>query len=118
MDFDTAIRAHSAWKMKLAAYISHPDRSLKPDEVGRDDACPLGQWIRTESTGALAKEPQFASLRTQHTAFHRAAADVIRRADAGKDESQEVALGSKSTYGSASSSVVAAIMDMKRHAAA
>jgi hypothetical protein len=115
MDFDGAIRAHTEWKMKLKTYIKKPDGSLKAAAVCLDNKCPLGQWIHGEGTkwSSLA---EYAELKTEHAKFHTCAADIIRKADTGKDTSEEMALGSTSAFANTSSSVVSAIMKMKSKA--
>lgn len=112
MDFDAAIKAHSDWKLKLASYLRKRDGSLKAAEVCLDNQCALGKWIYGEGA-RYAKLPPFATLRSTHTRFHKEAAEVIRRADAGKDVSEEVMLGSSSGYTTASKAVVSAIFEMK-----
>lgn len=113
MDFDDAIKAHSAWKMKLAAYLRKPDGSLKSVDVQVDHKCTLGQWIYGEGA-KFANLPEFAELKKEHARFHKAAAEIIDKADSGADTSEDTALGSKSEFGSASSKVVTAIMSMKK----
>lgn len=113
MYFDEAIKAHSAWKLKLSNYIRKPDGSLKADEVQSDHKCDLGKWIHGE--GMKHKSlADYKTLRDQHATFHKAAADVIRRADSGKSVTEEIAVGSNSDFGKASQAVVLAIMNMKR----
>jgi len=115
MNFDEAIKAHSEWKGKLSHYIEHPDHSLKAAEVSADNKCPLGQWIYGEG-GKHASLPEFSKLKSEHQRFHKVAGTIIAKADAGIDESQEVALGAKSDYSATSSAVVLAIMAMKAKA--
>lgn len=112
MDFDQAIAAHSSWKSKLRAYLAKPDRSLTPSEVAQDSKCELGKWIVSEGS-TFASLPEFTTLRSEHSRFHKAAADIIRHADSGRNISEEIALGSKSEFSSASSAVVSAIMAIK-----
>lgn len=116
MDFDEAIKAHSAWKLKLATYLKKPDGSLKAAEIQPDNKCQLGQWIYGEGA-QWSKLPEYATLKSEHARFHKAAAEVVRKADSGKDTSEDTALGSKSEFASASSSVVSAIMGIRRKAA-
>ena len=112
MDFDHAISAHSNWKGKLRAYLAKPDRSLSPSEIAQDNKCDLGKWIHGE--GAVhANLPEFQTLRSEHAHFHKAAAEVVRKADAGHDMTEETALGSKSEFATASSNVVNAILGIK-----
>jgi methyl-accepting chemotaxis protein len=112
MDFDHAIASHSSWKSKLANYLKHPDHSMKAAEVALDDKCELGKWIAGEGK-QFTKLPEFAGLKSDHSRFHQVAADVIRRADSGQNVSEEVVLGGKSEFLSASTAVVRSIMARK-----
>jgi hypothetical protein len=112
MNFDEAITVHSSWKMKLSRYLTKPDGSLDPDDVGVDNKCDLGKWIGGEGA-KYSKLAQFGVLQQQHSRFHKAAAQVVRRADSGENMTAEVALGAKSEFAKTSSTVVQAIMAMK-----
>ena len=116
MDFDHAISAHSSWKLKLRTYLAKPDHSLKAADIAQDGNCELGKWIVGEGR-AFASLPEFNTLRSEHARFHKAAADVVRHADSGQNVTEEIALGSKSEFSSASSAVVSAIMAIKTKAA-
>jgi len=115
MDFDEAIRAHSAWKTKLSGYLKNPDGSLKPADIQPDNKCPLGQWIYGEGCKHSAI-PEYGTLKTEHARFHKAAAEVVKKADSGQSTAEDTAIGSKSEFGVASSAVVTAIMVIKRKA--
>ena len=116
-DFDKAVRAHSDWKMKLGAYIRRPDQTLRAVEVARDDLCELGCWIHGPGRD-LAGSSEYTRLKSAHADFHRAAADIVRRADAGEAVSEDIALSATSPYSHASANVVQAITAMKRKSAA
>lgn len=116
MDFDQCVIAHSAWKNKLAHYLSKRDGSLKPGELTADNKCPSGQWIHGEGA-KYSNLSEYATLKTEHARFHKAVADVVRHADAGQSVNAETSLGGKSEFATASSAVVVAIMNMKKHAA-
>ena len=111
MNFNDAITAHSAWKRRLTAYLQKPDKSIDPVQLAKDDQCELGQWIHAELS-KHASDPRYSELKKEHANFHRAAADVVRRANAGQAVSAETVLGAKSEYGNCSSRVVQAIMQM------
>jgi hypothetical protein len=115
MDFDEAIKAHSSWKMKLSTYLRKPDGSLKVSEIQVDNKCALGQWIYGEGA-KYSSLPEYATLKQEHAKFHKAAAQVVYKADSGQDTSEETALGTKSEFTSASSAVVSAIMAIRRKA--
>ena len=85
---------------------------MQPNES--DSQCPLGQWIYGEGQ-KWASEPAFSTLKTEHAAFHKAAAGVVRNANSGKPTTEDTALGSNSDYGRASTAVVTAIMAIKRY---
>ena len=116
MDFDGAIKAHSEWKMKLSSYIRNPDKSLKSSEVCLDNKCALGQWIYGEGA-KFSHLAEFATLKAEHAKFHKAAGEIITKADSGKNVTEEVALGAKSPFVEASTAVITAIMTIKKKAA-
>ena len=113
MNFDDAVAAHSDWKRKLNSYLQKPDHSLRADEVEADDRCVLGKWLKGEARKYSAL-PEFAKLTAEHARFHKAAADVVRRVDCGQDVSADLAIGRGSEFGRASSSVVLALMGLKK----
>ncbi len=113
MNFDDALSAHVAWKSKLSAYVRRPDKSLNATTVATDNGCPLGQWIHGEGK-KHASLAEYRTLLAQHAAFHKAAADVIRRADAGEKVNDEIAIGKSSPFATASSAVVSAINELRR----
>jgi hypothetical protein len=51
------------WKIRLAAYVRHPDGSLDPVVVALDDQCRLGQWLQRSgaSNSARAVNPRTAA---------------------------------------------------------
>jgi hypothetical protein len=115
MDFDQAIAAHSAWKSKLKAYLNKPDGSLKPADIQSDQKCLLGQWIHGEAKQWIANAA-YTELKTQHAKFHVAAADLVRKADAGQSVSEELALGASSDFTRLTTAVVSAIVRMREEA--
>lgn len=113
MNFDDAIKAHAGWKMKLKSYLNSPDQSLNPEDVGSDSRCDLGKWIHGEGT-QFSCHAEYAVLKDEHARFHRAAAEIVRKANGGQNVTAEVALGAASPFALASTAVVSAIMAMKR----
>lgn len=113
MNFDEAIQAHSAWKLKLSTYLRKPDGSLNSATIRPDNKCALGQWLHGEGR-KFANVPEYKKLVAEHARFHQAAASVVDKANAGKFTSDDIALGGKSEFGTASTSVVALILNMKK----
>ena len=112
MNFEDAISAHVNWKMKLQVYLRKPDKSLDPAKIESDCNCDLGKWINADGA-KYAADPKFIKLKADHTKFHKAAAAIVRKADAGQSVTEDVALGSKSEFAQLSQSVVSVLMDMK-----
>lgn len=115
MDFDQALLAHTEWKRKLKAYLQKPDRSLQASEVAVDNKCKLGEWIYGEGR-KYAASPLFKTLTAEHSRFHKAAAEVVRRANLGENVDGEVALGASSEFAKATAAVVNMIVEMKKNA--
>ena len=115
MDFDAALLAHSAWKRKLKAYLENPDGSLKPEEVVLDNQCQLGEWIAGEGH-KYACAPVFRTLTAEHARFHKAAAELVRKANVGENVNAEMALVAGSEFSKAAAGVVNAIVEIKKTA--
>jgi len=113
MDFDEASRAHFEWKARLRTYLAAPDGSLKPASVEADNQCALGKWMQGEGK-KHSSDPKFDELRREHASFHRAAAALVRRADAGEKVDAEAALGASSTFNQLSQRVTVLITEMKQ----
>jgi len=113
MNFDEAIVAHSTWKRKLREYLAKPDQSLKVSEVGANNKCKLGQWIAGEGR-EYASLPEFTKLNSEHTRFHKAAADLVRRADNGESVLHEVGIDGTGEFLKTTTHVIAAIAALKQ----
>lgn len=77
-------------------------------EVARDDVCELGCWIRGHGR-SHAVLPAFPKLKAAHTLFHRAAADIVARADAGERVDDSITFGATIEFGLQSMEVVVAL---------
>jgi hypothetical protein len=117
MNFNQAIEAHVNWKSKLAKYIAKPNHTLNAATVSQEANCDLGKWLKGEGA-RFATTPEFTALIQDHARFHKAAGEIIQRADAGQCVSEEIALGARSEYASASNAVVGSLMRMKMKVAA
>lgn len=106
MNVQDAIYAHAQWKLKLSAYLKTPNGSINANTLGADNQCELGKWLHGEAV-RYANLPEFAAVCTAHTEFHRAAADIVKKADKGMPT--DGLLDMQSAYGMASMSVVKAL---------
>lgn len=111
VNFQDAITAHTHWKMKLASYIAKPDHSLNAFDLENDNKCQLGQWLHGEGHKYSAP-PEFSRLLSDHARFHRAASEIVKKADAGQRVTEDIALGARSEFASASAAVVKSLMEM------
>ncbi len=114
MNWDDAVKAHAAWKMKLLAYIRDPSKKLDPAAVGVDNRCPLGIWLHGEVKQKLAAMPEFETLVAEHARFHRAVGSAVEQVNAGKTLTDQTVLGWESEFAASSRSVVTAITALKR----
>lgn len=115
MNWDEAISVHAGWKSKLANYVKKPDHSLRVAEVAQDNQCALGKWLVAEEA-KYASLQEFKTLKAEHTRFHKAAADIVRRADSGQNMAEEVSPTSRSEFRKASVTVVQAIVALRAKA--
>jgi methyl-accepting chemotaxis protein len=116
MNLDEAVQAHAGWKMKLSGYLRHPDHSINAADAGRDDRCPLGQWLHGEAKKTLSALPEYKTLIAEHARFHRAVGQAVQQADAGKNLEEERLLGPDSDFADSSRNIVLAIVQLKKKA--
>ena len=105
-----AITAHSAWKGRLRKAI---DGGEIPDAatVRADNQCDLGKWI--EGDGKSHQNlPEFQELKSQHTQFHKAAADVVELIKTG-DKAKAQADLDTGAFAGISTKVVNAITNLR-----
>jgi hypothetical protein len=115
MNFDDAINAHTKWKVRLRMCIDGTEK-LDPAVVCKDNQCDLGKWIYGEGA-KYNKAASYSTLKAEHANFHKCAADVVTKANAGKKAEAEALLGPTGNFAKASQATVSAIMKMKKEAA-
>jgi methyl-accepting chemotaxis protein len=112
-DFDAAIEAHRAWKIKLRSAIDKRER-LDAATICRDDQCPMGRWLHGTGGARWGSQPGFTTLLDAHAGFHRAAGEVAETINRGAYDRAGQLLGSGSTFAQASNETVTAILRAKR----
>ena len=113
MNFDDAIQAHAAWKIKLAVYLKNPDGTIKSTDIGTDNRCALGQWLHGEAQKKFSSLAEYQTLMTEHVRFHRAAGRIADQANSGGQMNAEAVLGGDSEFATSSLNVVKAIRKLK-----
>jgi methyl-accepting chemotaxis protein len=112
-DFNKAIEAHRAWKVKLRQAIDQ-QQQLDADTLCRDDRCPLGQWLHGSGGQRYGGRPSFVALLEKHADFHREAGAVARRINGGQYEDAERLIGSGSRFAQVSTEVATLLTRAKR----
>jgi hypothetical protein len=92
IDVEAAIAAHSAWKSRIAAYLAGNSLEyFRPDIVGLDHRCTLGQWLQSVKKTSLGQYPEIKRLLTEHQNFHFYASYIVSYTHAGKlDKAQKL----------------------------
>jgi hypothetical protein len=112
MDFQAAAKAHRDWNIKLRMYIDGSG-DLKHDDVAKDNACVLGQWIYGEGK-QFQSLPEYSQLVKMHTEFHKNASKIVKFVDDHKKEEAKHELDVGSTFRDLSSKIVNLILTMEQ----
>ncbi|MFM2403608.1 MAG: hypothetical protein RL223_1488 [Pseudomonadota bacterium] len=112
-DFDKAVQAHQAWKVKLRSAIAKRE-PLDADKLCRDDQCPLGQWLHGDGRVRWSHAPVFSRLIQEHAAFHRAAGAIAHTINRGDYTQAERLMASGSDFATASNITITTILQAKR----
>lgn len=113
---DKAIGAHGAWKVKLRQNIDGT-LALVPAEVGVDNRCEFGKWLYSLAATATASDPHYKEVLELHKAFHKVAATVVTKVQAGDKAAAETSIGLKGDYTSASAKLTAKMVEWKKTSA-
>jgi len=112
-DFDKAIEAHRAWKVKLRGAIAERQQ-LDAATICRDDQCPLGRWLHGDGSRRWSTQPGFVALLDRHADFHRAAGSVAERINRSAYDDAERLIGSGSDFARLSIEVSTLLTRAKR----
>jgi hypothetical protein len=112
---DKAVGAHGLWKVKLRQSIAGT-LSLSPAEVVVDNRCEFGKWLYGMAGSSMTSDPHYKEVLDLHKAFHKAAAEVVSKVQAGDKAGAEASVGLQGEYTPASSRLTAKMMEWKRKA--
>lgn len=112
-NFDQAIDAHRAWKVKLRQAIAHQE-TLDANTICRDDRCPLGQWLHGAGGRRWGAQPIFTQLLDKHAQFHQTAGGVARTINAGQYREAETLISAGSAFSDVSLEVTTLLTQAKR----
>jgi methyl-accepting chemotaxis protein len=88
IDFDDLVYSHRQWPKRLRRIVEGRGESLDPEQVSRDDACPLGKWLYGAGR-ELQTNAAYEALRATHRQFHQCAGDILRHLRSGEREQAE-----------------------------
>jgi methyl-accepting chemotaxis protein len=112
-NFDKAIEAHRAWKVRLRQAIAEKTH-LDADTICRDDKCPLGQWLHGEGGQQWGSKPRFMELLGKHAQFHKVAGGVAKQINQGQYQQAEKLIGAGSEFAQVSTEVATLLTKAKR----
>ncbi|TXT41137.1 MAG: methyl-accepting chemotaxis sensory transducer [Comamonadaceae bacterium] len=112
-NFDKAIEAHRAWKVRLRKAIADKAH-LDADTICRDDKCPLGQWLHGDGGRQWGSKPRFVELLDKHAQFHQVAGGVAKQINQGQYALAEKLIGSGSEFAQVSTEVATLLTKAKR----
>ncbi len=110
---DKAIGAHGAWKVKLRQNIDGT-LTLVPAEVGVDNRCEFGKWLYSLAGTSVSTDPHYKEILELHKAFHKVAATVVTKVQAGDKAGAETSIGLKGDYTAASAKLTAKMVEWKK----
>ena len=98
---DGAIAAHGQWRKRLEEAIAQGTSEWRVSVVQKDDACHLGQWLRSLLPGDRAAD-HFEQVMRLHAEFHETAAQILDLALRGAqpDAAQRMEFGNEYTLAS------------------
>ncbi|HUI82267.1 MAG TPA: CZB domain-containing protein [Bryobacteraceae bacterium] len=119
MDFDSAIKAHANWMLRLFGYCKGTSQEkLDAGTIQKDNVCDLGKWLHGDGR-KFAADPEFKTLVETHAAFHKSAASVVVLVDRGqRPEAEKLLSSADSEYMRRSTQVVGLLKKFQRRYAA
>jgi methyl-accepting chemotaxis protein len=106
------IAAHAKWKYYLRQAIKTGKSEWTVPSVRVDDQCEFGIWLGSVPAADQLRE-HWKTVRARHAEFHRAAADVLELALAGRREEAEAAIAPNSRFAEVSKKLTLAMMAWK-----
>ncbi|MBS0448556.1 MAG: CZB domain-containing protein [Proteobacteria bacterium] len=113
MNLEEAVQRHAEWKLKFRAAIAKKEQ-MDAATIGKDNCCVVGVWLYGDGKARWGSRPEFQRAMDKHTAFHSEAGKVASLINAGKYAVAEAALGSGTSYASASGAVGVALIALKK----
>lgn len=115
MNIDDAIKAHSAWKLRLNRFAEGTsEEALDENTIGKDNGCDLGKWLYGEGKKTIGNHPAYNELLKEHADFHRQASSVVRLCKSGQNAKVKQALSDpNSDYCKSTTKVIGLLMKLR-----
>lgn len=110
---NTAIGAHSEWKLRLRQAIETGKSEWTIDRVAPDNLCAFGKWLYSLPDNDRQLE-NWRVVRVLHADFHREAARVLELALRGSKEEARTLMAFGSPYAKVSSRLIWEMMEWKK----
>ncbi|MHC4970222.1 MAG: CZB domain-containing protein [Planctomycetota bacterium] len=107
-----AIAAHAKWKYYLGQAIKTGKSEWTVPTVRVDDQCEFGIWLCSVEPADRVRE-HWKTVQARHADFHRAAAEVLELALAGRRDEAEAAIAPDSRFAEVSKKLTLAMMAWK-----
>lgn len=117
MDLEQAIEKHAEWKLRFRSAIQRHE-TMDAAAIKVDNRCELGKWLHGPGKALFGSLPSYLSCVEKHARFHAEAGKVAEAINAKRFEAAEALLGGGTAYADASSAIGAALMRLKKEAAA
>ena len=74
---DDAIKVHGLWLARLKQALESGASDLRPEVVGRDNACEFGEWLQRYKNERIGASELFQEIKILHAEFHVTAARIL-----------------------------------------
>ncbi|MEI6557160.1 MAG: CZB domain-containing protein [Rhodospirillaceae bacterium] len=105
---------HAAWKRRLRQAIDSGQSEMSVDEVGDDQGCAFGRWLRSAAFSGADGDREYETVCQLHTQFHRVAAATLQLALAGNRKEAEHCMAAGGIFAETSARLMRALGGWKR----
>lgn len=110
---DSAVIAHSEWKVRLRQAIETGESEHSPLDVSADNKCAFGKWLHDELDSSGRTSSHYRDVVQLHADFHKEAGSILKQALQGESEQAQERLGLMSEFSSISSKLISSLKNWK-----
>jgi hypothetical protein len=95
LDIDSAIRTHTAWKLRFEQALAHHNtQKYSVDEISDDSKCVLSSWLLILGI-KKSNNPRFSMLSAAHKDFHEVAGQIAELINRGNGEAAKTLIDNR-----------------------